>query len=108
MTGMVGYFLAKNKLSNASRWLILLPLGLAALLHGLYDFGLASGVSWLVLASIFITISASVGLFLLYMRATDLDQESGLSAVGHNTFCRSCGQPNPKHNLYCTRCGQYA
>jgi predicted amidophosphoribosyltransferase len=42
------------------------------------------------------------------MRATDLDQESGLSAVGHNTFCRSCGQPNPKHNLYCTRCGQYA
>ncbi len=108
LTGMVGYFLINGKLAHKSRVKAWLLLGVAMILHGLYDFGLTTGKAIFALMSVLITISLSVLLFWLYFRATELDQRMGLSAVGHNTFCRNCGFPNPKHNLYCTNCGQRA
>lgn len=107
-TGMVGYFLAQSKVDNKP---LTKPAGAlvgAALLHGLYDFGLASGNVLLVVMSLMITVGMSAVLFVLFMQATEADQAAGLSAVGNNSFCRICGYPNPHHNLYCQRCGQHA
>jgi protease PrsW len=83
-TGIVGYFLIKGKLANKSRTWSWLVLAAAMLTHGLYDFGLISNVPVLALLSIVVTLSVSIGLFLLYDRATGEDQALGLSAVGHN------------------------
>jgi len=107
-TGIVGFFLIKAKLAGRSRVHSWLMLGAVMLLHGLYDFGLASGVAVFVITSIVITLTLSIFLFLCYFRADELDEQLGLSAVGHNSFCRSCGHPNPEHNLYCSHCGRRA
>jgi RsiW-degrading membrane proteinase PrsW (M82 family) len=108
-TGMIGYFLAKGKLSGLG-WRKTTPLALLAAigLHGMYDFGLASGVPWLVGLSILITLGVSVSLFIFFSKAIGLDQASGLSVVGTNKFCRTCGQPNPGRSLYCAHCGNHA
>lgn len=107
-TALVGYYLAKIKLAGQSKLKIIPPLMAAIVLHGLYDLGLLSGNGLLVMLSLMITAGLTVGLFLFFMRASELDQDQGLSAVGHNSFCRSCGITNPKHNLYCISCGKRA
>jgi protease PrsW len=107
-TGLVGYFLIRAKMGHHSRLQVGLVLVGAMILHGLYDFGLASGVPIFMMISIALTITASALLFYFYLRATILDQQLGVSAVGHNNFCRACGQANPDHHLYCTRCGRRA
>ena len=108
-TAMIGYFLAKGKLAGHV-WYKITPLALAVamVLHGMYDFGLASGVPFLVGLSILITLGISVSLFIFFSKAIGLDQERGLSVVGNNNFCRTCGQPNPGRGLYCVRCGNHA
>ena len=108
ITGMVGFFLIKAKLSGQPPTKVIIMLVLAMILHALYDFGLASGVTVYAIMSITITLGMTVVLFLLYTQATEMDQRLGLSVVGHNNFCRSCGQPNPDHHLYCTHCGKRA
>lgn len=107
-TALVGFYLAKAKINHRGLSKVALALCGAIILHGFYDFGLSAGNNVLILLSIFITLSVSIGLFILYIVATDLDQEKGLSIVGNNSFCRSCGYPNQKHLLYCTHCGNYA
>lgn len=107
-TGMVGYFLAKRKLAKKSAFGVVLPLMLAMVLHGLYDFGLTMGSTPYAVGSLLITLGLSVNLFWLYMKATEHDQALGLSVVGNNAFCRACGFPNPKRHLYCIHCGQHA
>lgn len=107
-TGLVGYFLVKRKLAGRSPFGIAIPLVGMMLVHGLYDFGLSSGSILLEICSLVITLSLSIGLFRLFMRASERDRMLGLSLVGHNAFCRSCGYPNPQHHLYCVRCGKNA
>ena len=107
-TGLVGYYLIKRKLAGKSPFGVAVPLAGAMMLHGLYDFGLASGSLVYTGASLLITLGLSVGLFMAFLSATELDQDTGLSVVGHNSFCRSCGFANPHHNLYCARCGKNA
>ncbi len=108
ITAIVGYFLVKRKLAGLTPWGIIVPLGVAMILHGLYDFGLSSGRAPFAILSVAIAMGLSTALFVLYVRASDMDQDRGLSAVGHNSFCRSCGFPNPKHHLYCIHCGKHA
>ena len=108
ITGMVGYFLARQKLGKRSPLIVVIPFIAAIVLHGVYDFGLLSGVTTYTIASITITLCLTGNLFFLFYRAIDHDQELGLSVVGHNSFCRSCGWPNPKHHLYCVHCGKNA
>jgi RsiW-degrading membrane proteinase PrsW (M82 family) len=107
-TGLVGYFLVKRKLAKRSPFVVLLPLAGVMALHGLYDFGLTSGSALYAAGSLLITLGAGIGLFVAFLRANEHDQDMGLSVVGHNTFCRSCGFANPRHHLYCVRCGKNA
>jgi RsiW-degrading membrane proteinase PrsW (M82 family) len=107
-TAMVGYFYAKYRIDKKPLATVIMALVAAMVIHGIYDFGFTSGNTLLSIVSVVITLTMSIGLFFLYMRATDLDKEQGLSVVGNNSFCRACGFPNPKHGLYCTHCGNYA
>jgi RsiW-degrading membrane proteinase PrsW (M82 family) len=108
ITGLVGYCLIRIKLAGKPAVWGVLPLAGAILLHALYDFGLVTGSSVYAGLSVLLTLVLSAGLFPLFLRATQRDQLLGLSAVGRNEFCRSCGYPNPNHNLYCTHCGKNA
>lgn len=108
ITGMIGYYLAGRKLADRplfSIWPVLLA---AMVLHGLYDFGLASGVTGYTVGSLLITFGLSAAFFVLFLHAIEHDQDRGLSVVGNNNFCRSCGFPNPQHHLYCVHCGKNA
>jgi RsiW-degrading membrane proteinase PrsW (M82 family) len=107
-TGMVGYFLAKKKIGHRSILFVIMAFACAVVLHGIYDFGLLSGTPFYNDLSVAITLCLSGNLFLLFYRATAHDQDLGLSVVGHNSFCRSCGWPNPRHHLYCVHCGKNA
>jgi len=107
-TGMVGYFLARSKVEHTSKLKVVLAFIAAVILHGIYDFGLTSGRVIFVVLSLMITLALSVGLFIFYMRAKERDQDMGLTRLVTNSFCRSCGFPNPKHNLYCEHCGHHA
>jgi RsiW-degrading membrane proteinase PrsW (M82 family) len=108
ITGMVGYFLIKRKLSGKNVVGIAIPLLAAVVLHGLYDFGLAVGTGLYALGGLLITLGVSAGLFVLFLKATERDQDLGISSAGHNGFCRACGWANPRHNLYCVHCGKNA
>lgn len=107
-TGLVGYYLVKRKLAGQSPLGIWLPLAGLMVLHGLYDFGLSSGSMLYASGSLMITLGTAGGLFVAFLRAQEHDQDLGLSVVGQNSFCRSCGSANPHHHLYCARCGKNA
>jgi RsiW-degrading membrane proteinase PrsW (M82 family) len=107
-TGLVGYYLINRKLSSKPVATVIPGLAAAIVLHGLYDFGLLSGRPIYQLGALLITLSLSAGLFMLFLKATQQDQDSGLSVAGHNSFCRSCGWANPQHHLYCAHCGKNA
>jgi RsiW-degrading membrane proteinase PrsW (M82 family) len=109
-TALVGYFLIKSKLDHKNLAVPALAFVVSMLLHGLYDFGLFDGsrLPLFTVLSLMITVGVTASLFILYNRATEDDQIDGLSSVGHNSFCRSCGAPNPAHNLYCSHCGKRA
>lgn len=110
-TGIIGYVLCRSKL-GVNTIPVVLKVGLTilfvAIVHGLYDFGLFSKLPLLSLFSVLVTVVLSINLFILFLRARHLDETHGLSAVGHNAYCRTCGHPNPKHNLYCSACGNRA
>ncbi|MHB1865245.1 MAG: PrsW family glutamic-type intramembrane protease [Candidatus Saccharimonadales bacterium] len=103
--GMVGYFLAKHKISKTPLYTVVLALAGAILLHALYDFGLTSGRVILVVVSFMITLGMSVGLFVFYMLASEKDKDMGLTKDSSANFCQSCGAANSNHTLYCTTCG---
>lgn len=105
-TGIVGYYLARAKVEGKSRATALPALMTLMLIHGLYNFGLVSGVALFLVVSAALTALLSVGLFLFYMRANEIDKSVGLSSVGVNKFCRACGHPNLHHTLFCESCGK--
>lgn len=107
-TALVGYALTRVKLDRASKYSVVGMLAWAIAIHALYDFGLFSGNPLFVLVSIMITLGLAVGVFLLFLHARSLDQLKGLSVVGNNSFCRTCGAANPNHKLYCSHCGNRA
>lgn len=109
ITGMVGYYLARSKLSRKNVFLLVTPaLLIAAILHAIYDFGLINTNPYLQFVSVGVTVILSINFFYLFMKAGDYDQQLGLSRVGNNSYCRSCGFANPNHNLYCIHCGMHA
>jgi protease PrsW len=108
ITGLIGYYLIRGKIKGRPLLAVLPAFVVAVIAHGLYDFGLTSGVAAYAAVALSITLGLSIGLFLAYNQATDLDQDEGKSAMGHNDFCRACGYPNPRHYLYCVHCGKNA
>lgn len=107
-TVFVGFFLTRVKLDRRPKWTVVAALAGAMIVHGVYDTGVASGRPILIVLSLMIAAGLTAMLFVLMACAQDLDRKQGLSAVGNNAFCRSCGYPNPDHKLYCQRCGQRA
>lgn len=107
-TACVGYYLARAKVEGRSLWGPGLALVAMIVVHGFYDFGLLSGVGLFAIASVMTTASISGALFVYATHAKKDDELLGLSAVGINKFCRSCGKANPKQRLYCTACGNHA
>lgn len=101
-----GYFLARRKVLGKGTAMIWLGLLLSICLHAFYDFGIFSGNGWFILASILLGFGLNIGVFFLYRIAQRQDSKFSLSSEGKNSFCRTCGQPNPHHTLYCERCGQ--
>lgn len=108
MTAYVGFYLVRAKLSGKKPSMVWLPLLTMIGIHGIYDFGLFQGSPLLVLLSLLIAAALTATLFVLGAVAKRKDQEIGLSVVGNNAFCRSCGFPNSKKLLYCQHCGQRA
>lgn len=108
VTSLVGYFLIKSKIDRKSLWTVGLALLSASILHGLYDFGAFSQNVVFLVVSFMITAGVTAFMFVLFMRAGELDRAAGLAVVGTNSFCRTCGYPNPKHKLYCAHCGNRA
>lgn len=107
-TGMVGYFLGKAKVEGKPLYATGVAFVGAILLHAVYDFGLFSGNLFLIMVSVCISAAMAAVLFILFSRAKELDRQAGLVVVGHNNFCRSCGNPNPTHSMFCTKCGARA
>ncbi len=108
LTALAGYFLIRVKLDKKPMWTVGAALLGVAFIHGMYDFGLFTGIGWLVLVSLAISFGSTIALFVYYTKSTHSDQLQGLSAVGNNSFCRTCGTANPKHYLYCQQCGKRA
>lgn len=102
---LVGFYLAQHKISHKSFSAVIYALFGVVVLHTIYDFGLSSGNSLLTLLSIIITTVLSVNLFVIYRKASLLDQSIGLAEVGINRYCRNCGWYNTHSTIYCTRCG---
>jgi RsiW-degrading membrane proteinase PrsW (M82 family) len=107
-TAVIGYFLAKQKVEKKSLWIVVVAFLGIVLVHGLYDFGLLSGINSLALMSVIITFSLTFALFASFSRATRLDQKLGLSYVPGNNFCRNCGVMNTRHSFYCAQCHKNA
>ncbi|MFI5270837.1 MAG: PrsW family intramembrane metalloprotease [Candidatus Saccharimonadales bacterium] len=107
-TAVIGYFLAKQKVEKKPLWIVVAAFFAIVIVHGLYDFGLLSGINFLALLSIVITFSLTVALFVLFSRATKLDQKLGLSYIPGNNFCRNCGAANTRHSFYCAQCHKNA
>ncbi len=102
---IVGFYLIKVKITHSSFRAVFLAFFAVVLLHALYDFGLTATNSLLTLMSIIITVLLSINLFMIYHRASKLDQVYGLAEVGYNKYCRTCGLLNEHHMMYCNRCG---
>ena len=107
-TALIGYALIKLRLDKASKGYLISMVATAIGLHALYDFGLLSRRPLLTLVALMVTLGLTASLFVLYFRARNIDETQGLSVVGNNSFCRTCGHPNPKHKLYCSQCGNRA
>ena len=107
-TAYIGYYLAKAKVTGQGMQRTWVALGAMIVVHGLYDFFLLSGREILVLLGMATSVGLTAILFVMASKAKQDDQRIGLSVVGTNAFCRSCGNPNPKGLLYCQRCGNRA
>lgn len=107
-TSILGYYLVSWKIASRSKWRFLLACLAVPLLHGVYDFGLFSGKLQLAVLSLMITVLFTMGLFLYFMSANDLDRQAALAtATGIQNFCVNCGRPNPHRGAFCEYCGHH-
>lgn len=96
LTGAAGYFVARAKIKSMSKWSILAPLAAVMLLHGLYDFGLASGSVLYVLGALAISLYMTIGMFTLFGRAA--------KAEALIPTCPTCRAPLPVQGVMCQNC----
>jgi len=105
-TGIVGYFLARQKVNGGKVWMTLTALITVSIMHGMYNFGLLSGSDFFYVLSLMLTLLFVVGLFLLYSDAKEKDLLHGLSVNGPNEYCKFCGSRNVKRSVFCEYCGK--
>lgn len=106
-TSILGYYLVSAKIDDSLWAKCILAATVIPLLHGMYDFGLFSQLYHLYVVSFMITLLLSLGLFLYFMQANDLDQQTLTPTALAPNYCTGCGRPNPRHLQYCERCGRY-
>lgn len=106
-TSILGYYLVSNKISHTNKSKLVISLLLVPILHGLYDFGLSSFNGYFVIFSIMITVLLTLGFFLYFMQANDLDkaQFAAVQSQGKG-FCTKCGKPRALNGRFCSNCGQ--
>jgi RsiW-degrading membrane proteinase PrsW (M82 family) len=118
-TSILGYYLVNQKQRPDKRYLLVLAAIVIPVMHGLYDFGLGSGIAQLQVLSLMVTLLLTLGLFLYFMEANVLDKAAlarvpmGLVQVAATSsqtvranFCTHCGRPNAKRQIYCESCGR--
>ncbi len=110
LTAAFGYYVARWRLGLSAFWKAALVFIGAILVHAIYDASLLAmpTSAWLGLVSLTLSLSTTIGIFLIYAHAHKSDLTLGLATDGVRAFCRSCGRPNPQHDLYCSVCGKKA
>jgi len=107
-TSILGYYLVSMKINHKGRLKFALACLLVPIMHGLYDFGLSSGKLQFKVISFMITLLFSLGIFLYFMSANDLDKAALARATAcPNNFCKYCGRPNIRHTPFCEYCGHH-
>lgn len=103
---ILGYYLVSYKIKHSSKNKLILACLAIPFLHGFYDFGLSSNSNFFIVVSLMITILLTLGLFLYFMEANELDR-AVLAAVpiDPTNFCTSCGSKNSNQTAYCEHCG---
>jgi len=106
-TGIIGYYLASRKIDRKYTAKFIVAAALIPFMHGVYDFGVYSGQDFLLLLSLLITLLLTLGLFLYFMQANDLDKAAIARAAAQTSrFCPRCGRPNMGQKKFCEFCGQ--
>lgn len=84
MTALVGYYLISAKRQHKSILAPIIALLSAAILHGIYDFGLlaATRVPIMAVAALAITFGMTAYMFVLYQKASGEDRLSGFGDAG--------------------------
>lgn len=106
-TSILGYYLVSAKVNGGMWGKCIMAATVIPFLHGMYDFGLFSQSYHLYVVSFMITLLLSLGLFLYFMQANDLDQQSMPATAPEPNYCTGCGRPNPRHLQYCEQCGRH-
>jgi RsiW-degrading membrane proteinase PrsW (M82 family) len=106
-TSILGYYLVSMKINSRNRKKFILACLIIPVIHGLYDFGLFSDKLQLTILSLMLTLLLSLGLFLYFMSANDLDKKAAMARAGASpqNFCGNCGKANIHHALFCEYCG---
>lgn len=106
-TSILGFYLASYKINRGRRNQFILALVLVPLIHGIYDFGLMSGIGIMTVLSLMLTLLLTMGLFLYFMTANEQDRAlEAAAAVNGPNFCPHCGHPNTAKQKFCVYCGQ--
>lgn len=117
-TSILGYYLIRHKLQPTKKWTFAAALVMVPIMHGVYDLGLGASNAGLAVISLMLTLSFTIGLFLYFMEANELDRRlfaaKPLGYVlmpvankqGSANFCTACGQANTYHRAYCEHCGR--
>lgn len=105
-TSIFGYYLVSYKIDHRNKNKLILACIILPVLHGLYDFGLASFNGFFIIMSLMITLLLTISLFLYFMQANDLDKLKLASVrVQHSNFCTRCGFKNGNQTAFCEHCG---
>lgn len=102
-TSILGYYLISMKINHQSKPKFIAACVLIPLIHGIYDFGLSSGRLLFTVFSLMLTLMFTLGLFLYFMSANDLDKAVPVKSA--DNYCKYCGKPNLSHTRFCESCG---
>jgi RsiW-degrading membrane proteinase PrsW (M82 family) len=105
-TAILGYYLASYKLKRTTQGKFVLACLAIPFIHGFYDFAVFSHVLQLAVIALMITLSLTLGMFLYFNHANELDRAVPAMAAAAPNFCTNCGRSNERQTPFCESCGQ--